>query len=170
MSVPSGEFRTMSTTLAEPSNRVSAGTVINSTCPLDFGTVNNTGGNVLTGPKVIWWRCKDMSGFTVIDNMKFWLSSNSVLHGTNEYYCDIANFWTQNKTISQTASGSPGIMPQSIPSTNISKIGGGEITGTYHADTTQYIYIALSIGQDETIGNKGGTSGGFQISLKFDYV
>ncbi len=170
MAVPSGEFRTISTTLSEPGDRTTAGNTIDNTTPLDFGSVNNTGGNTLVGPKVIWWRCTNLAGFSTISNMKFWLSSNSDLSGTNEYYCNITNTWTQNKTIAQVASGSPGLLPQSVPNSNIVKINGGNITGTGHSDTSQYIYLAFSIGLDEPIGIKGGADGGFQVSLKFDFV
>ncbi|MFC1493492.1 hypothetical protein ACFL6O_05975 [candidate division KSB1 bacterium] len=170
MSVPSGEFRTTSITLSEPANRTSAGNTIDNTNPLDFGSVNNTGGNALIGPKVIWWRCTDLAGCTTISNMRFWMSSNSDLSGTNENYCSITDTWTQNKTIAQVTSGTPGILPQSVPASNIVRINGGNITGTGHPDTTQYIYLAFSIGIDEPIGVKGGADGGFQVSIKFDYV
>lgn len=169
MAVPTGEFRTMSVSLPEPTNRTTAGNVVGQTTPLDFGSANNTDGTVQIGPKVLWWRCTDLSGFSTITNMKFWLSSNSVLTGTNEYYCDITGTWTQNKTITQVASGTPGTLPQSLPSSNITSITGGEITGTGHIDTSQYVYLALAIGGDEAVGVKGGLAGGFQVSLKFDY-
>jgi len=170
MAVPLGEFRTVSITLTEPSDRTTAGSIVGATTPLDFGTVNNTSGFVQAGPKVLWWRCTDLNGNAVISNMKFWMSSNGDLVGTNEYYCDIASEWTQNKTVSQTAAGTPGRVPQSIPGSNITGIGGDDITGTGHGDTSQYVYLALSIGVDETIGNKGGSGGGFQLSLKYDYA
>jgi len=169
MAVPTGEFRTMSVDLPEPSNRTTAGSVVGPTVPLDFGTANNTNGTVQIGPKVLWWRCTDLAGFSTITNMKFWLSLNSVLNGTNEYYCDITNEWTQGKTITQVSNGTPGTLPQSLPASNLSSITGGDITGTGHSDTTQYIYLALAIGGDETVGAKGGAAGRFQVSLKFDY-
>ncbi|MCH8286923.1 hypothetical protein IIB79_10410 [candidate division KSB1 bacterium] len=169
MAVPTGEFRSTSITLSEPSNRTTAGNSVDATVPIDFGTINNTNGVVQAGPKVLWWRCTNLAGFSTIGNMKFWLSSNSDLDGTNEYYCDITNTWTQNKTISQVSSGSPGTIPQSLPASNLTKIGGSDITGTGHTDTSQYIYLALSIGSDETIGSKGGANGNFQVSIKFDY-
>lgn len=169
MGVPSGEFRTTSVTLTEPANRTTAGNVVDATNPLDFGTANNTSDIVQVGPKVLWWRCSDLAGNVTISNMKFWLSSNSGLDGTNEYYGDITSAWTQNKTISQVSSGTPGQLPESLPASNITGIGGGDITGTGHADTSQYIYLALSIRPDETIGAKGGSGGGFQVSIKFDY-
>jgi len=170
MGVPTGEFRTLDTTLVEPADRTTAGTVVDGANPLDFGTVNNTSGYIQAGPKALWWRCTNLAGNSTISNMKFWMSQNSDLVGTNEYYCDITSVWTQNKTVSQTASGAPGILPSSLPSNNITRINGGSIGGTGHADTSQYIYLALSIGPDETIGAKGGAGGGFQMSLKFDYA
>lgn len=170
MGVPTGEFRTTSITLTEPVDRTTAGTKVDSNNPLDFGTINNTGGTIQTMPKVIWWRCTDMSGNAVINNMKFWLSSNSDLVGDNEYYCDITSTWTQNKILSQVSGGTPGSLPQASPVSNITKMSGADISGINHANTSQYIYLGLSIGADETIGAKGGNTGGFQVSLKFDYA
>jgi len=169
MAVPTGEFRSTSIALSEPADRTIAGNSVDTTVPLDFGTVNNTNGIVQAGPQVLWWRCSNLAGFSTISNMKFWLSLNSDLDGTNEYYSDISSAWTQNKTVSQVSSGSPGNIPQSLPASNLTKIGGGDITGIGHNDTSQYIYLALSIGSDETIGSKGGANGNFQISIKFDY-
>lgn len=170
MAVPSGELRTTSISLTEPADRTIAGNVVSVTNPLDFGTANNTNGIVQVGPKVLWWRCTDLAGYSAISNMKFWMSANSDLNGTNEYYCDITSTWTQNKTVVQVSGGTPGVLPQSLPSSNITRIGGGNITGIGHADTSQYIYMALAIGPDETIGTKGGSGGSFQVSIKFDYA
>lgn len=170
MGVPVGEFRSLDISLSEPSDRTTAGSIINSVNPLDFGTVNNTGGYVQSGPKVLWWRCTDLAGNTEILNMKFWMSQNSDMTGTNEYYCDISGTWMQNKTVTQTAAGSPGSLPESVPVSNIASIEDGSITGTGHNDTSQYIYLALSIGPDESIGLKGGMDGGLQVGLKFDYL
>ncbi|MFC1555120.1 hypothetical protein ACFL7D_10825 [candidate division KSB1 bacterium] len=169
MALPVGEFRTTSINLSEPVDRTTAGNIINSTNPLDFGTVNNTNGIIHAGPKIIWWRCTDLAGFTQISNLKFWLSQNNDLNGTNEYYCDITSVWTQNKTIAQVSSGIPGNLPLSLPASNITGISGSDITGTGHIDTSQYIYLAFAIGPDETIGAKGGANSGFTISIKFDY-
>ncbi len=170
MAIPIGEFRALDISLTEPANRTTAGTVVNSANPLDMGTINNTSGYVPVGPKAVWWRVTDFGGNSEVSNMKIWMSQNSSLVGTNEYYCDITDTWTQNKTVSQVSSGSPGRIPESQPSNNITRINGGSITGTGHNDTSQYVYLAMLIGSDETVGIKGGFEGGFQLSIKFDYA
>jgi len=170
MAIPDVEFRTYDISLSEPADRTSAGNVIDLNTPLDFGTINNTAANVNVGPEVCWFRVKDMQGNTSISNMKFFLSQNSALEGTgNEYYLDITNMWTQNKTVSEVSSGNPGICPQSVPQSNLQKINGGAITGTGHTDTSQYIYLALNINMSEPVGAQKGLNGGFKFCCKFDY-
>jgi len=169
LTVPTVEFRSLDITGTEPANRTTAGSVVNQSNPLDFGTANNTAGAVNVGPKCIIFRCSNLQGNTTISNMRFWLSSNSDFVGSNSFYCDITDTWTQNKTVGQVSGGTPGICPASIPSANVTKIGGGDITGIAHADTSQYIYLALSIGSDEVIGAKGETGGAFSYSTKFDF-
>jgi len=169
LTVPTVEFRELDITDTEPADRTTSGSVVSSSSPLDFGTVNNTSASATAGPKCVIFRCSNLQGNTTISNMKFWLSANSDFEGTNEYYCDITDTWTQNKTVGQTSGGTPGICPTSVPSANVTKIDGGDITGITHAQTSQYIYFALSIGTDELIGTKGGAGGAFGFSLKFDY-
>ena len=169
LTIPTVEFRSLDITDTEPADRTTAGTVINQDNPLDFGTANNTAEAASVGPKCIIFRCSNLQGNSTINNMRFWLSSNSDFTGTNYFYCDVTSTWTQNKTIGQITGGTPGICPTSVPSANVTKINGGDITGTGHADTSQYIYLGLSIGSDEPIGSKGGAGGAFNFSLKFDY-
>lgn len=169
MLVPIVEFRELDIAGTEPANRTIAGSVVGESAPLDFGTANNTAGSVLVGPKCIIFRSSNLQGNLTIGNMRFWLSANTALVGKNHYYCDITDIWTQNKTIAQVMAGTPGTIPTNVPSANVQKTGGGDITGIGHADTSQYIYVALQIGQDEIIGVKGGEGGGFGYSMKFDY-
>ena len=169
LTIPTVEFRSLDITDTEPADRTTAGSVVSQSSLLSFGVVNNTADSALAGPKCVIFRCSNLQGNTTISNIKFWLSANSDFTGNNLYYCDITDTWTQNKTVGQTSNGVPGICSVSIPSANVTKIGGGDITGTTHDQTSQYIYIALSIGTDEIIGSKGGVGGAFTYSLKFDY-
>ncbi len=169
MAIPVVEFRSFDISETEPANRTTAGSAVSQDSPLDFGTVNNTAGNVQAGPACLIFRCSNLAGNTVISNLRFWLSRNAAFTGTDRFYCEVTDTWTQNKTVSEVAAGTPGIIPQSLPPANVQKTGGGDIAGTGHADTSQYIYVALEIGQDEIIGVKGGADGGFAYSMKFDY-
>ncbi|MFC1562996.1 hypothetical protein ACFL4Z_02995 [candidate division KSB1 bacterium] len=169
LTIPTVEFRALDITETEPSDRTTAGSVVSQSSPLDFGTANNTAGAVNVGPKCIIFRCSNLQGNTTISNMKFWLSSNFDFVGNNLFYCDINNTWTQNKTVGQVSGGTPGLCPTSTPSANVTKIGGGDITGIGHADTSQYLYLAMNIRSDEIIGTKGGAGGAFGYSMKFDF-
>ncbi len=171
MGVPIGEFRSFDITGAEPADRTTEGVVVSASSLLDLGTVNNTSGSELIGPFCLIYRISDMAGNSSVYDIAFALIGNSALDGTNEYYLDITNTWTQNKTSEQVAAGNPGICPQSFPSSpNLQKKGGGDIAGTDHANTSQYIYIAFKIGQNESVGtDKGGACGGIRCGTKSAY-
>ena len=169
LTIPTVEFRSLDITDTEPADRTTAGTAINQNSPLDFGTANNTAEAASAGPKCVIFRCSNLQGNSTISNMRLWLSSNSDFTGSNYFYCDVTSTWTQNKTVGQVSGGVPGLCPTSVPSANVTKIDGGDITGITHAQTSQYIYLALSIATDELIGEKGDVGGAFAYSLKFDY-
>ncbi|RKY88692.1 hypothetical protein DRQ09_02460 [candidate division KSB1 bacterium] len=170
MAIPEVEFRTYDISLSEPADRTTAGSIIDINNPLDFGIVNNTGSNANAGPRVCWFRAKDLKGNASISNMKFFLSQNSIFEGTgNEFYLDITSVWTQNKSVGEVSSGNPGICPQSEPSSNLQRMNGGAITGTGHNDTSQYIYLAININKSEPVGSNKGLNGGFKFCCKFDY-
>lgn len=169
LTVPTVEFRSLDITDTEPADRTTSGTVVSSDNALDFGTANNTADAASVGSKCVIFRCSNLQGNTTISNIRFWLSLNADFMGTNYFYCDITSTWTQNKSVGQVSGGVPGICPSSVPSANVTKIDGGDITGTTHEQTSQYIYLALSVGTDEVIGEKGDVGGAFAYSLKFDY-
>ena len=169
MAIPAVEFRSLDITETEPANRTTAGSSVGQDVPLDFGTVNNTAGIAQAGPVCLIFRCTNLQGNALLSNLRFWLSNNASFSGVNRFFCAVTDTWTQNKTVSEVAAGTPGIIPESVPAANVARIGGGDIAGTGHADTSQYIYLALEIGQNELIGLKGGADGGFAYSMKFDY-
>ena len=163
--VPSTEFRTISVSSAEPGNRTSDGTVIGESGLLDLGEVDTTDEAQDSPVKVIWWRVTDMKDNTEIRNIRVWISDTTGLVGNDTLYIDITDIWTQNKTEVQVQTGSPGIAPVSEPSANLTKNGGGTITGTAHNQTSQYIYITGNIGVNETTGIKNN----LKLTIAFDY-
>ncbi len=171
MGVPTGEFRSFDITGAEPSNRTTEGTVVSPSSLLDFGTVNNTSGPVMSGPFCLIFRISEMGGNSSVQEIAFALIGNSALDGDNEFYLDITDTWTQNKTVENVAAGNPGVCPQGFPaSVNLQKMNGGIISGTDHSNTSQYIYVAARIAQNESVGTgKGGTGGGFRFGVKASY-
>lgn len=156
------EYREFDITLTEPTNRATDGSVVSASTPLVFESQESGDSDV----KCIIFRAKNLGIYSTISNMKFFLNSKTGFVGTNSYYCDITDTWTQNKSVAQVSSGTPGEISQSLPpSANITKNGGGDIEGIIHADTSQYIYLALNIGEDETAGFKDLT-----YRVQFDYI
>lgn len=164
--IPVTEFRTLAVSSPEPSDRTSEGTVLGTGQSLDLGSVDTTDEARDTTVCVIWWRVSDMKDNTTITNIKIWLEGTEVLTGTAGLYMDITDTWTQGKSPVQVQTGSPGTAPTSEPAANLTKPGGGSITGITHANTSQYIYISFNIGVNETTGAKSG----LKINVKFDYL
>lgn len=163
--IPETEFRTLPVSSTEPTDRAAAGTVVGESQSLDLGMVDTTDEAQDIPVKVLWWRVKDMKGATEISNIRIWISDTTGFEGADTWYMDITDTWTQGKTPVQVKTGSPGTAPTSEPPANLTKQGGGNITGITHDQTSQYIYITGNIGVDETTGEKTG----LKISVKFDY-
>jgi len=162
---PDAEFRTLSILSTEPEDRTSEGTVIGTGDVLNLGEVNTTDEAQDTSVRVIWWRITNMNGATEISNIRIWISDTTGFVGNNTWHMDITDTWIQGKTAIQVKTGSPGTAPVSEPSANLTKIGGGVITGTTHDQTSQYIYITGNIGVNETTGIKNG----LKLTVKYDY-
>ncbi|MBN1292543.1 MAG: hypothetical protein JXB48_11950 [Candidatus Latescibacteria bacterium] len=163
--VPVTEFRTLPVNSPEPADRTSEGTVLGSGDSLGLGIVDTTDEAQNTVVCALWWRVIDMNGNSEIKNIRVWVEGVEYLTGTTEWYMDITDVWTQGKTPVQVHTGTPGIAPASEPAANLSRMGGGLITGTDHDQTSRYIYIAGNIGVNETPGNKTC----LRLKVKFDY-
>jgi hypothetical protein len=163
--IPETEFRTLPVTHIEPINRTTEGMVVGDGQSLDLGMVDTTDEAQDTPVKVIWWRVKDMKGVEEISNIRVWISATTGFVGSDTWYMDITDIWTEGKTPVLIKTGSPGTAPLSEPSKNLTKINGGTITGTSHENTSQYIYITGTIGVNETTGEKNG----LRLTVKFDY-
>jgi photosystem II stability/assembly factor-like uncharacterized protein len=156
------QFRSFNVAGTEPADRTSEGSAVTQVNPLNFGQMpKGNDSNV----KCIIWRATNLGAYSTLSNMRFWAYDLSEFVGTNTYHADITDSWTQNKTPAQVKAGTPGTCPQAEPAANLTKIGGGNITGVGHADTSQYIYLVNAIGNDETDGDKD-----FVYRVKFDYA
>ena len=163
--VPTVEFRMLSVDQAEPVDRTTAGTVIGTGDTLDLGAVDTTDEAQDSPVRVIWWRVTDMQGNVEVTGLRVWISDTTGMVGTDSWYMDVTDTWTSGKTAVQVKTGAPGIAPLTEPSTNMTCIGGGSITGTSHGDTSQYIYITSNIGVNETTETKSG----LKLSVGFDF-
>jgi hypothetical protein len=162
---PSTEFRTLPVSSAEPSDRTAQGTIIGEGGSLDLGVVDTTDEAQDTPVRVIWWRVTDMKGNASVSNIRVWISDTTELAGNDTLYMDITDTWTRSKTPVQVKTGTPGTAPLSEPAANLTRRGGGTITGITHDQTSQYIYITGNIGVNETTGAKTG----LRLTIKFDY-
>ena len=164
--IPITEFRTIPVTAVEPTDRAVQGTVLGSGDTLDLGTVDTTDEAQDTSVRVIWWRVHDMNGATEVPGISVWLDGADEFPGTNVWHMDITDAWTQGKTAVQVETGSPGKAPTAEESAaEVTKTGGGPITGTGHDQTSQYIYLSGRIGVNEPTGTKEG----LRIKVKFQY-
>ncbi len=163
--VPITEYRTLSVSSPEPNDRTGEGTVIGTGNSLNLGEVDTTDEAQDSPVRVIWWRVTGMKGNTEISNIRVWLSDTTGFVGNDTWFIDITDTWTQGKTPVQVKTGSPGTVPLSEPLANVTKHGGGYITGTTHDQTSQYIYITGNIGVNETTGIKDSP----KLTIKFDY-
>ncbi len=163
--VPITEYRTLSVSSQEPEDRTVEGTVIGIGDTLDLGEVDTTDEAQDSLVRVIWWGITDMNGNTEISNIRVWISDTTGLVGNDTWFMDITDTWIQGKTPVQVKTGSPGMVSLSEPSANLTKHGGGAITGTTHEQTSQYIYITGNIGVNETTGRKNN----LKLTIKYDY-
>ena len=115
--------------------------------------------------RVVWWRVKDMKDNSEISNIRVWLEGTDSFTGTVAWYMDITDSWTAGKTPVEVQTGSPGTAPTAEGAANITRIGGGVITGVTHDQTTQYIYISGTIGVNEPTGVKTSLT----LIVEYDY-
>jgi len=162
---PLTEFRTLAVTADEPADRTTAGIVVGLGDRLDLGAVDTTDEARDTPVRIIWWRVTDMAGNSVISNIRVWISAAAGYTGTNAWFMDITDLWTRNRGAVSVKTGSPGTAPTAEPDANLERIGGGIITGTGHDQTSRYIYLAGTIGVNETTGDKTSLI----ITLAYDY-
>lgn len=167
MAVPDGQFRELDITAVEPSDRTTEGSVVDNVSNLsDLGEANNTSGASQLGPFCYIYRITNMQGNSTVDNIKFGITSDGELSSNVKVYIDITSEWTQNKSLNDVITGSPGLISEGIPSVaNLTKIDGGAISGVNHADTSQYIYVVVEIPRSEEVGD----SKSLYFGVKADY-
>jgi len=155
----------MPVTSPEPTDRTIAGTAVGTGESINLGTVDTTDEAQDIPVQVFWWRVKDMKGNSEISNIRIWLEGSDTFTGTVAWYIDITDTWKAGKTSVEVQTGSPGTAPTSGGTANLTRNGGGTITGVTHDQTTQYIYITGTIGVNETPGIKTGLT----LKVAYDY-
>ncbi len=163
--IPETEFRTLPVQSPKPADRTSEGTVVGAGSSLDLGTVDTTDEAQVLPARVVWWRVKDMKGNSEISNIRVWLEGADLFIGTVAFYMDITDSWTSGKLPMDIQTGSPGTAPTAEGASNITRIGGGVITGVTHDQTTQYIFLSGTIGVNEPTGVKTSLT----LNMMYDY-
>lgn len=164
---PVMEFRTLPVSSAEPADRTTQGTVLGVGETLDLGAVDTTDEAQDTAVRVFWLRIADMGGYSEVGEIRVWIEDADEFPGANAWRLDVTDEWTPGKTAVQVETGSPGAAPLSEETAaEVTRIGGGVITGTGHADTSQYLYLAGRIGVNEPTGTKVGP----KIMVRFRYM
>jgi hypothetical protein len=145
---------------------------------LDFGTLNNSSGIVVTTPThCVVWVIDSMEDATEeIFDMRFWLSAISDFIGRGDDY----NVWFNQQTNVLWQSGlsidkDDGLYtPTSLPSSqNVNSTSGlPNITGAGHDhDVTEYIYLSVSVDPDTPVGIYGGPGvGTFRYRMTYKYI
>jgi len=170
MGVPVAEFRRLNISESEPADRTTAGEVVSTENLLELGNANNSSGSVQLGPFCLIFRVNDMNGNTKVEDMEFAITAISDLEADNKFYVKITDTWVQNITFEEVAAGPPGILKKGFTSeSNLQKIGGGPIEGTDHNNTSQYIYIAVLISENEPVGENKGENGTLKFGVKANY-
>jgi len=153
---------------------------INPNESLDFGTLNNSDGQVVDSEtKCVVWCVDDFKDATQkIYDMKFWLSSIAgfVGEGSGNYNVYF-NWHTSNEWM---GSGNPTLVhtsgnyvPRSLPSEqNLYKYDGSSSITTSGSDesVSQYIYLSTSVDPNTPNGQYGGMDGGFRYRITYKYL
>jgi len=137
---------------------------------LSFGQIDNSISGTISSTKVVAMSGVAFNGNSTLSNMKFYLLSSSAFTvGNFQFYMDINNTWTQNKSVMTDDD----VVPTSLPgSQNYYHLGGGPIiTGSGQSDGLgQWIYLSVYAGTnvpDGTYGSLGG--GGLRYRVVYDY-
>lgn len=184
MSAPQSYFIQFATRIPDPSGHRhidASGIKVVDTSPsgaLDFGTLNNGSGIIVTTPtKCVIWVIDSMgSAQEQIFDMKFWLSSISDFVGRgvdyNTYFNQhMSTTWQSGLKISYSDGE---FTSTTIPSGQnlLSSSGTATIVGAGHdANTSQYIYLSVSADPDMPVGIYGGDGvGSFRYRVTYKYI
>ncbi len=163
--IPITEFRILSVNSAEPRDRTAQGTAVGAGDRLDLGTVDTTDEAQDTPVRVVWWRVRDMNGAVEVCNIRVWLEGTESVGGAAAWHMDVTDTWTRGKTAVQVETGTPGTALSTAGPPNLTRCGGGPITGVTHDQTSQYIYISGNVGVNVPTGEKTG----LRIVIRYDF-
>lgn len=138
---------------------------------LDFGSINITNGKQTTDTKAVVAMIDHMNDATSqVFNLRFWISdSDDFSNGTYYFNGWASGVWIQDVNLTD-ASGY--FTPTILPSGQNWWRNDGALAITASgsdAQTTQYMYLSVTIDTDVPVGIYGGDSGGYVYRLTYDY-
>lgn len=153
---PRTEFRIYPVSGDEPADRTTAGAAAGDGDVLDLGTLDTTDEAQDVPVVAVCWRVLDFDGGYEVRNLRVWLEGTDGLAGSAVWHMDISDEWTKGKTPVEVGGGTPGAAPLAEGAPNLTRIGGGTITGSTHDQTSQYIYLSGRVGVDVPTGAAEG--------------
>lgn len=143
---------------------------------LDFGSVNITGSGSISNTKLVYFRASDLGDASGIFNMRFFLNSSSswgagtyrFLERKTLHFIPDLELTSADEDIAITIPSSPNvsgtIKEPEYP------LGSPWVSGTLDNDVSQYIYLAVEVGNNVPVGTYGGAGlGTFRYRLLFDF-
>lgn len=137
----------------------------------DFGSFNNTFIKQHTETKAVVFNVDDLKDATeAIFNMRFWVADfTDFAAGTFFFNGYMSGVWVQNEALTD-ASGL--FIPTILPSgANVRRQDGfSEITASgLDFQSSEFIYLSVSIDTDVPAGVYGGNGGGYTYRLTYDF-
>ncbi len=137
---------------------------------LDFGS-NDISISGVNSPTRVASAHMEASGdlTTQLFNMKFWLPSVTSFEGTVRFNMLTSSGWLQNEVVQNNSVQQ---VPVTLPTSGniLRQDASGIITGSGDAEVTEWIYLSVFTGTDESPGIKGGAGQNtFRYRLTADY-
>jgi len=141
---------------------------------LDFGAVNTTFTKKTTKTKAVVAFADAFNDATeAIFNMRFWLPDISdFVQGSFNFNGFASGVWMSGLYLQGLNDASGVYIPTALPSGfNLRRQDGWpEISGfSLDSQTSEFIYLSVTLDTDVKVGVYGGDSGGFQARLSYDY-
>lgn len=143
---------------------------------LDFGSVNTTNSGVISDTKLIYARVNSFGDASGVYNMKlFWASISDLNTGTYRFLRRQSLHFQPNISLSEADLDLPVIVPEQANVSGTSTFSAWQhgkpyMSGIFDDDATMYQYMAILVGTDVPIGQKGGPgAGSLRARLQYDF-
>lgn len=143
---------------------------------LNFGQLNTTGSGAITPTLLVYARVNDLGDASGVFNMRMFLA-NTTAWGAGSYrFLEQKELhFVPNLSLDSSANNTPTVVPlSSNMSGTITEpefpLGKPWMSGVLDSDVSQYVYLALEVGVDVSVGTYGGAGAGtFRYRLLYDF-